>query len=725
MAGTTTTPAVIATPEGSQSVASINANRAAAVAAGQNPYSIASGGATNTSQGAGLGMTPVITSNAATSDLNTNVAPSVDAVNAAITAQNQKLAADKATADAKAQADAIAQQQQQAAQAKATLDAQNAATKAAALAAANAGTGGGSTDGSKTETPTPAPKNVQPYADANGANPNNWQTVTNQDGSVVTATKNSDGTYTPVDANTLAIGNAQAQLAQTNQQYQDAYTQFANTTNAIINGTVPLSAGEQAQVSSLQQQYQALIQQQTLSNTSMQGIANIRGYQTGAAEYDPTFQQKTIGSIVQGGLNKIADLNTKMAGAVATLTDTLKNNDLANIKAQFDELQTFTQNRQTQLQNTITTAQTAIKNAQDEAEQATKDQLAALVEQDTVSYHDKQIAIQQATLDEKTRVDLQNGALGGAATTSGQLPAVTMTAANVPDPTAQTTFLAALPLDVATLVKGLADYTINPNSSPQKQYKGSSALSQAQMLSLVKQYDPSYDEAQYASRAAYLKNLQSGPLSQGVISANKTIAHLDTFANSVSDILYNKNSFSNVSNAVGAFINEPGNTQLQSQLNEASTEANGLKDEFAKFFKGTGATDVNSINSWGNQLDIHATPGQLHGTVQGALNLFAGQLDTLNQQYTSTMGQAPNTNQILQPATITKLSDFKNQGYDVDIPGVLYAVTPNYSVDQAKAAYLKYGGQDAQANLTSAAAQLQAAGLPVTPENILQLAQEQ
>lgn len=663
MAGTTTTPAVIATPEGSQSVASINANRAAAVAAGQNPYSIASGGATNTSQGAGLGVTPVITSNAATSDLNTNVAPSVDAANAAITAQNQKLAADKATADAKAQADAVAQQQQQAAQAKATLDAQNAATKAAALAAANAGTGGGSTDGSKTETPTPAPKNVRPYADANGANPNNWQTVTNQDGSVVTATKNSNGTYTPVDANTLAIGNAQAQLAQTNQQYQDAYTQFANTTNAIINGTVPLSAGEQAQVSSLQQQYQALIQQQTLSNTSMQGIANIRGYQTGAAEYDPTFQQKTIGSIVQGGLNKIADLNTKMAGAVATLTDTLKNNDLANIKAQFDELQTFTQNRQTQLQNTITTAQTAIKNAQDEAEQKTKDALAALVEQDTVSYHDKQIAIQQATLDEKTRVDLQNGALGGAATTSGQLPAVTMTAANVPDPTAQTTFLAALPLDVATLVKGLADYTINPNSSPQKQYKGSSALSQAQMLSLVKQYDPSYDETQYASRQAARTNFASGAYSQNINSLNTAIGHLV-------DITTNFPKLSN-----GVFVpanylkNEAAQALGSGGVTSASTNINAATGELASTFKSGGATDTEIANL--GTVGTNSSPAQAKAFIQTGINLLASRLQALEQTYTSAMGKAPTTG-FLSPANMQSLSTLKNQGYEIDIPGVNY-----------------------------------------------------
>ena len=52
----------------------------------------------------------------------------------------------------------------------------------------------------------------------------------------------------------------------------------------------------------------------------------------------------------------------------------------------------------------------------------------------------------------------------------------------------------------------------------------------------VAQYDPSlsngtggFDATKYASRAAYLKNMTSGTLSQGIVSANKVIDHLSTF----------------------------------------------------------------------------------------------------------------------------------------------------------------------------------------------------
>ena len=78
------------------------------------------------------------------------------------------------------------------------------------------------------------------------------------------------------------------------------------------------------------------------------------------------------------------------------------------------------------------------------------------------------------------------------------------------------------------------------------------------------------------------------------------------------------------------------------------------------------------------------------------------------------MGKAPDSN-LLGASALANLSTLKNQGYNVNIPGVLYT---------DKDAYLKYDPQ-AQTNMNTAISQLQQAGLPLTPENILQLAQQQ
>jgi hypothetical protein len=155
-----------------------------------------------------------------------------------------------------------------------------------------------------------------------------------------------------------------------------------------------------------------------------------------------------------------------------------------------------------------------------------------------------------------------------------------------------------------------------------------------------------------------------------------------------------------------------GTLNLQGISQKADTEKIGLTDEMAKFFKGTGSTDVGSIDSWGKTLDPNITPGGQKGMIQGTLDLFSGQLQTFIQQYTNVMGKSPDLGTILQPQAVQTLSQFKNAGYKVDLPGVYYT---------DKSAWQANGGSQEQWN--GAVDALTKAGLPVTDENILQAAQ--
>lgn len=154
-------------------------------------------------------------------------------------------------------------------------------------------------------------------------------------------------------------------LAQAQADYQAQAKQVHDVILNIQNGSIPLNAGEQAQIAGLQQQFGSLIEQQKLINAGASGIANVRGYQSGAAEYDPNFQIKTIGSIVTAGNNKVADLNIKMASAVADLTQSFKNNDIAAVKDAWGVFQDASKKRTDALQKTVDDTQAAIKAAQD------------------------------------------------------------------------------------------------------------------------------------------------------------------------------------------------------------------------------------------------------------------------------------------------------------------------------------------------------------------------
>lgn len=189
---------------------------------------------------------------------------------------------------------------------------------------------------------------------------------TNPYGSYQPATANpaTAPTTTPTNPTTpgdTTITDAQAQMKKIQQQNDEAYAKFVSDTNAVTKGSVPLTSGEQAQVEGLKQQYTQLITDQNTQNTASSGLAQIRGYQTGAGEYDPSFQNKVIGSIFTAGANKIADLNTKMAGAVASLTQAFKDDKIKQIKDAYDEYKTYEKEKGDALQQTIKDTQAAIK----------------------------------------------------------------------------------------------------------------------------------------------------------------------------------------------------------------------------------------------------------------------------------------------------------------------------------------------------------------------------
>lgn len=235
-----------------------------------------------------------------------------------------------------------------------------------------------------TTTSTPPPGwDATSYANFKAANPTLEPTA--QDTAKMQNADSIGGT----DANgnpLLSDQTDRVALAKAQADYQAQAAQVQTTITNIQNGTVPLTAGEQAQVDGLKQQFQALIDAQTLQNTGASGVANVRGYQTGAAEYDPSFQAKTIGSIVTAGQNKIADLNTKMASAVATLTQSFKDNDITAVKDAWSVYQDASKERTDALQKTVDDTTAAIKDAQAEA-----DKQQAIQEQQRQDYYNQNV----------------------------------------------------------------------------------------------------------------------------------------------------------------------------------------------------------------------------------------------------------------------------------------------------------------------------------------------
>lgn len=503
-----------------------------------------------------------------------------------------------------------------------------------------------------------------------------------------------DGSYGRFDVN----GTYQAPASQ--QDFQNASDAQGVLTklNQAVNGTYPLTATQQAQVDGIKSQFAELIKEQGVANANLTGGTTVAQNMYGMG--NSVIGLGSIKGSIDDGIAKIADLNSKMTSAVAQMTEGFQTENYNMLKAAYDTYSSAAKDRQSEIDTAQAAMTAAAKGARDynlNVAKFNQDIANTKFDQARNTAND---AFDQnyktADLNEKIKTDafdqaykMEDLALKKQANNIASMTSVAVptTSTGAPDKNAQAAFLANLPGGakgaMGTGVQGLANYTILPSAFSTKAGPGGGPSQQQQFITMAKQFDPNYDENLAGARAAYIKNLQAGTLSQGILSANKAIAHLNSFADAVGSL--HNSGVSSTLNALGTAIEKPFSKNLQKNASTATTEASGLKDELAKFFKGTGATDVNSIDDWSKNLNINATPGELSGTVQGALTLLSGQLDALNQQYTSTMGEAPSGN-ILQPQTLQKLSTFKNEGYKIDIPGVLYTDPKAYIASDPSAA---------------------------------------
>lgn len=284
---------------------------------------------------------------------------------------------------------------------------------------------------------------------------------------------------------------------------------------------------------------------------------------------------------------------------------------------------------------------------------------------------------------------------------ASNLPVVNMTANGNPDPTSQSQFLASVTdPGLRTTIAGLANYTINPSSIATKQYKGSGQLDRQQVLSLVQQYDPTYNEAQWASRQSLLTNFESGQYSQNINSLNTAVGHL-------ADIPKTFGTLGNTSiPALNYVKNGVGGIFGFGAPQGAGLNINAATGELASTFKGGGATD-SEIGNLGT-LGTNSSPSQVKNYVQTAVNLLGSRLSALQATYTSGMGKPP-ASSFISPANMTQLSTLKNNGYDVNIPGVYYT-DPN--------AFLK-----ADTNNASALSNVRSEYPNLTPAQALQYTQ--
>lgn len=497
-----------------------------------------------------------------------------------------------------------------------------------------------------------------------------------------------DGTYGKYSPTGTYIGTATANDFTSSKNGESLMNSIAQ----VANGTYPLTTSQQAQVDGITAQFQQLIQAQQVANANLTGgttvAENLYGMGTSLSGLGE------IKGTVDSGLAKIADLNSKLASAVATMETGFQTDDMTLLKGAYDTYSQAVKDRQSELDTMQAAAQKALSDAQAQSIQQQTLALTKMMDDNTISYDAKQQALAQSTLDEKTKDDLatqqleklkynlsvraqnftESQAKAAAAGTNvgSSLPSVGFTASGAPDPVAQNQLLNSLPGGpggaIATDVKGLANYTIDPTTFTVRTLKGGTQLTRDQYIALAKQYNPNYNEANYTAAAKYLASYKATtPNSTGgnIAAVNTAINHFADFVTNTT-ALKNGTVSSTLNSGANVLKNATYGSAYQASYKAAQNDQTALAEQLAKFYKGGGTADAQTTAKFNAQLDPNQTPGQLKGNISSTVSLLTGQLDTAYSDYENAMGQPPpppgQPGSILTAAAVASL---KSMGVDV------------------------------------------------------------
>ncbi len=253
-------------------------------------------------------------------------------------------------------------------------------------------------------------------------------------------------------------------------------------------------------------------------------------------------------------------------------------------------------------------------------------------------------------------VSAVNSIGGKDVTGTGALNPVTIDTGGNLDTKAQSDFLSKLPPPIATMVKSLTDYTMNPANI------SSRGNTRATIMAYAHQYDPTFDESQFANRAAIRKDYTSGQTAKNIISLNTSVNHLSDLAANFKNLPNGDiTKFNTIKDWWSANVGKGDVTKVV-------TDLNAVAGELAKTFKGTGATDQ-EVGAIEKGISVNSSPAQFKAFIEEATNLLGGRIDALNGSYQTAVGK-PFERSFINPDTQTKLSNLKSQGYDINIQGV-------------------------------------------------------
>ena len=180
------------------------------------------------------------------------------------------------------------------------------------------------------------------------------------------------------------------------------------------------------------------------------------------------------------------------------------------------------------------------------------------------------------------------------------------------------------------------------------------------VLTLVSQYDPTFDAVNYGTRAATRKAFTSGREASSVNALNTVLGHLDSLGVAADKL--NNGAFPHLKAASNYLESSIGDSRVKKF--EATKKA--VVDELVRAWRGTGGT-LEDIKTWSSTLDASNSPEQLHGVIGQLGELLESKIESLNDQYRKGMGKTSDGFHLMSPHASEVLQRIKKRaGMDTE-----------------------------------------------------------
>ncbi len=186
--------------------------------------------------------------------------------------------------------------------------------------------------------------------------------------------------------------------------------------------------------------------------------------------------------------------------------------------------------------------------------------------------------------------------------------------------------LAKLSPKQRTLIKGIANYEIDPNSAKTR------GVPAADAIILAKQYNPSYDQTQYGTKSGIRKDFTTGTSGKVIRNLNTATGHLEQL-DQAADALNNSDfpMLNKVANNLGFQVGSDKTTNF-------NAVKNAVVGELSSIYKGTGAATDAEIDHVMQSISAANSPEQLKGFIKQSVHLMGSRLQALQYQYQSGIG---------------------------------------------------------------------------------------